>query len=96
MVAKSFSFCIAHMTVNNANARLVKPSNGLRKNTQVVNIANATFRSPGPSSGNIQTQISVESVYCLKKVLVTETLHWLCSPLECFFEDRWMVLPASR
>ena len=43
--------------LNNANARLVKPSNGLRKkHTQVVNIANATFRSPGPSSGNIQTK----------------------------------------
>ena len=55
---KSDTISVSGIYLNNANARLVKPSNGLRKkqNTQVVNIANATFRSPGPSSGNIQTK----------------------------------------
>ena len=51
------------------------------------------------SSEHSQCNVSVPRICCLKKVLGTKTLHWLCSLLECrvcLFEDRWMVLPPSH
>ena len=44
-------------TVSNAKregGKIIQRSSN--KHTQVVNIANATFRSPGPSSANTQTK----------------------------------------